>query len=236
MRHLVEGSRVGFAAGLILLASAAACRRTDRPELESGLGPITERAAEQARSRPDGSATSSADKEEASSQAQPLRASAEHPLAPAGYVLMKPKAQLDASGGNALLLIDQSEQHVVPIFVGNTEALSIGLRLQGEHYGRPLTHDLLDELLRRLGAKLSSVQIDAIRANVFIGTVVVRDRDGTLIKVDARPSDAVALAIGDKAPIFMAEQVIARAGYSIEDLDRISKQAGSKSHPDALQL
>jgi bifunctional DNase/RNase len=156
---------------------------------------------------------------------------------PAGYVLMRPKAQLEASQGNALLLVDGPEQRVVPIFVGSTEALSIRLRLDGERYSRPLTHDLLDTLLSRLGAKLESVRIDELRANVFIGTVVVRDREGQLLQVDARASDAVALAIGNKAPIFMAQAVLDRAGYRIDELDKkIGAGAASSRQVEPTRL
>lgn len=160
--------------------------------------------------------------------------------APAGYVAMKAKAQLDERHGNALLLVDEKEEIVVPIFVGNTEALSIKLRLAGERYQRPLTHDLLDKLLNRLGARFVRAQVDELRTRgeggVFIGTVVVKDNTGRLLEVDSRPSDAIALAIGNGAPIFMAQKVIDTAGHRIDDIGKPGLGDAAKPPGDATPL
>jgi hypothetical protein len=115
--------------------------------------------------------------------------------------------------GDAVLLTSVDKNVVVPIFVGGTEALSIGLRQRGEHFQRPLTHDLLDAIMRELGASLVEVRVDEIKNNTFLGTVFVRS-GSRVIQLDARPSDAIALAIGNHAPIFVAQRVIDEAGIS----------------------
>jgi hypothetical protein len=123
--------------------------------------------------------------------------------------------------GDAVLLVDGGNSVVVPIFVGGTEALSIRLRLDKQKYQRPLTHDLLDSMLGRLGGELQKVHVDDIKGNVFVGTVFLRQRpDGKTMEVDARPSDAIALALGNSVPIFVSRRVIDATGMKKEDLKR----------------
>jgi bifunctional DNase/RNase len=123
-----------------------------------------------------------------------------------------------AGDGKAVLLADPAGQIVVPIFVGGTEGLSIELRQEKRRYQRPLTHDLLDSVMRELGGELDKVQVDDLKSNVFIGTVFVRQ--GTrVVPIDARPSDAIALALGADAPIFVARKVVEAAGVRRDQLD-----------------
>jgi len=238
MSQLYSSASLRMAVAVMLLGLLVGCRRSDPDEArpggarESRPARVVDRAVEQAREklREDTAATAG----KAEGRAVPSSPDGVQP--PAGYVLMRAKAQLDESRGNALLLVDEPEKHVVPIFIGGTEALSISLRLAGQHYARPLTHDLLDTLLRRLGAKLESSQIDELRDNTFIGTVVVRDRDGQVLHIDARPSDAVALAIGNKVPIFMAQTVIDRAGLRIDELDKQRPRPGGSARVEPTRL
>jgi hypothetical protein len=205
-----------LALAVVVIASLSACRRPEPVELRPSIGAVAARALQGAAQQE--SSRSAAAAPTADAPSAPVGESAS---APVGYVPVEVVAQLGAEQGNALLLVElPQKKRFVPIFVGGTEALSIRLRLDGEKYARPLTHDLLDALLRQLGAKLDSVQVDELRNDVFIGTVVVRDRDGVRRTVDARPSDAVALAVGNRVPIFMARKVIDRAGHPIdEELD-----------------
>jgi bifunctional DNase/RNase len=86
-----------------------------------------------------------------------------------------------------------------------------------EHAERPLTHDLLDSVIRELEGELFKVQVDELRQAIFIGSVFLR-REGRIIEIDARPSDAIALALGNKVPIFMAREVLESAGEESPDL------------------
>jgi bifunctional DNase/RNase len=137
--------------------------------------------------------------------------------APSGYVRMTPLAR-SGSFGDAVLLVDDERQVVVPIYIGGTEALSIQLRLAGRPFTRPLTHDLFDAFAKRVGAKMLRAQVDRLEDRVFIGSVVL-ERDGELIRLDARPSDAIALAIGNGVPIFVARAVVDSAGIRSDELD-----------------
>jgi|HubBroStandDraft_2_1064218.scaffolds.fasta_scaffold311670_2 bifunctional DNase/RNase len=135
----------------------------------------------------------------------------ERPRAPKGYVEMTALRVEPDAGGGALLLGDEARSVILPIYIGGTEGLSIRLRLDKQHYERPLTHDLFDAAVQELGAELWKVQVDEIRGTTFIGRVFLRKGD-RIIDLDARPSDAIALALGSRAPIYVSERVLERAG------------------------
>jgi bifunctional DNase/RNase len=142
---------------------------------------------------------------------------ATEPLAaPKGYLELEVGAVIAAPGGHAVVLVHQKREVAIPIFIGGTEALSINLRHNKRHYARPLTHDLLDAIMEKLGGELVHIQIDAIRDDTYVGAVFVRQ--GTeIIEVDARPSDAIALAIGSRVPIYVAEEVLEKAGVKTDE-------------------
>ena len=149
---------------------------------------------------------------------------------PSGFVRMTVRGVAPTAQGNAVLLVDENQKRGVPIFVGETEALSIRLRLANRRYARPLTHDLLDSALDQLGAKVEYVRVDKLQNNVFFGTVVLTSGK-KYIELDARSSDAVALALGRNVPIFMARPVLDRSAI---DLDKIpTEKPGS---PENLEI
>ena len=115
---------------------------------------------------------------------------------------------------------------VVPIYVGGTEATSIELRFLRRHYVRPLTHDLMDHMLRELGAEIVRVQVDDLKGGIYLGTVVVQAK-GHHYTLDARPSDAIALALGSNAPIYLADRVIAVASEPRANFDRDDANGGA---------
>jgi bifunctional DNase/RNase len=120
--------------------------------------------------------------------------------------------------GHMLVLVNAEEQVLLPLGIGLTEALSIHGRLEGHPFSRPMTHDLLDHIVTRLGGQIVKVQIDDVRDEVFTGTVFIRT-GGKVVSFDARASDAVALAIGSEVPIFVARPVVDRAAIHPEDLE-----------------
>jgi hypothetical protein len=136
-----------------------------------------------------------------------------------GYVDAHVLKVVATNEGAAVLLLDETTHAVLPIFVGGTEATSIDLRMRKVPSQRPLTHDLLDAVLERLRGKLVKVQIDELRDGVFHGSVFLRV-DRRIIKLDARPSDALALAIGNKVPIYVASRVMAEAGIPKDEILR----------------
>ena len=150
---------------------------------------------------------------------------------PAGYVVVRADRIVPLGEQDALLLVDEPDNLVLPVFIGGTEGISIAGRLAGTPPIRPLTHDLLDHLMAKLHATLVQVQVDELRRDgeggVYIGSILVR-ADGHVFKLDARPSDAVALAIGDHVPIYVKKAVLDEAGYKWDDVQRqLMQMAGS---------
>jgi uncharacterized protein len=150
---------------------------------------------------------------------QPKRKS-ESVAMPEGYTAVHVAGVIPTEdGGAAVLVTDEKEQVVLPIMVGGTEALSIQLRLEGRSHPRPLTHDLLESILGSMGGTIVKVHIDDLRDGVFFGSVFVR-QDDWVFKVDARPSDAMALAVGNKVPVYVARRVLDEGGVKREDLEQ----------------
>jgi hypothetical protein len=158
----------------------------------------------------------------------PDNGDADHP--PEGYVRMTATARSGPAFGDAILLMDDEGKTVVPIFVGGTEALSIRLRLMNKRYPRPLTHDLMDDTITKLNAKVIRAQVDALDSDVYIGTLVLK-RGNEILRLDARPSDAMAMAIGNAVPIYVAADVLKQAGIAVDKLDN-----DKPSHVDPISL
>jgi bifunctional DNase/RNase len=133
------------------------------------------------------------------------------PGVPEGYVELKVEEVSVVDDSFVVILMDEARAVALQIFIGGTEALSIELRYKKRQYPRPLTHDLLDRVMRELGGELVKIHIDDIRDNTFIGAVFVR-RGDRIIEVDARPSDAIALALGNRVPIYVSKRVLDQAG------------------------
>jgi hypothetical protein len=136
---------------------------------------------------------------------------------PNGYVKVSVGGVAPTSAGEAVLLVDTLSNVAIPIFVGGTEALSIQLRLEKRAFARPLTHDLYDATIKKLGGTLESVRVDRLQNNTYYGTIVLRTT-ANRIELDARPSDAIALAIGNHAPILVARVVLTQAGIKLDEL------------------
>jgi bifunctional DNase/RNase len=136
-------------------------------------------------------------------------------LTPKGFARVRVGGISPAAQGNAVLLVDDEKQRALVVFIGDTEALSIQLRLQGTKYKRPLTHDLVDNMLEALGAKIHSVRVDKLHDDIFYGVVVVQDRSGVK-EFDSRTSDGIALALGSEAPVFVAKEVLDRAAIALD--------------------
>ncbi|GER81413.1 MAG: bifunctional nuclease family protein [Thermogemmatispora sp.] len=101
------------------------------------------------------------------------------------------------------------------IWIAHAEAYAIAIELQGASSPRPLTHDLLKNVITELGAKIMSVVISDLIDDIFYARIIL-DADGRHVEIDARPSDAIALAIRAKAPIYVEESVLERAGVTPE--------------------
>jgi bifunctional DNase/RNase len=121
---------------------------------------------------------------------------------------------LDPQQSSALIILkDEAGRRLLPVSIGGFEAQSIAMVLQGIHSARPLTHDLLKAVLDSLDVTVSKVLIDDIREQVFYAQLTL-NVDGRTVEIDSRPSDAVALAVRCRCPIFALEHVLAAAGVA----------------------
>ena len=109
-----------------------------------------------------------------------------------------------------VLLRDQDELNFLPIWIGIFEAAAIAMELQNVKPPRPMTHDLLKGAISGLGGKIRRIVINDMKEGTFFATVEV-DKDGKLIKLDSRPSDAIALAVRAHVPIMVSEVVMMHA-------------------------
>ena len=98
-------------------------------------------------------------------------------------------------------------ERTVPIVIGIAEAMAIDRRLKGITPPRPMTHDLLAGVIETLGGRIDRIVISDLREHTFFATLVV-EQQGQMLEIDARPSDAIALGVAMKTPIFVAEQVL----------------------------
>jgi len=117
------------------------------------------------------------------------------------------------SNQSIVLLREIGGERYLPIWIGAVEATAIAFAQQGVVPARPLTHDLLRDVLLALGAELATIRISALKDGVFFAELVFTGG----IEVSARPSDAIALALRTGTPIFGADAVLDEAGILIPD-------------------
>ncbi len=103
----------------------------------------------------------------------------------------------------------------LPIWIGHPEAAAILMKLQGAQTPRPMTHDLLNDVLDQLEAKCERVSVTELRDNTFYASITL-SINGSEVEIDSRPSDAIALAVRCQAPIFAAEEVIEESSIEFE--------------------
>ena len=115
-----------------------------------------------------------------------------------------------------VILRTQEGESLLPIFVGLFEANAIAQQLDGSLSPRPMTHDLLGNLIDALHARVDRVVITDLRDNTFFALIHL-ERSGEKLAIDARPSDAMALALRLKVPIFVEDTVLARSSATGED-------------------
>src|SRR5437867_6017100 len=122
----------------------------------------------------------------------------------------------DLVGRQPIVLLKTVEgNRFLPIWIGHPEAAAILMKLQNAATPRPMTHDLVTDILGELGAKVVQVAVTELRENTFYAQVTVQ-LDGSEIEVDSRPSDAIALAVRAEAPIFADDRVIEESAIEFE--------------------
>ena len=114
-----------------------------------------------------------------------------------------------------ILKVKESNRYL-PIWIGPAEADSIAMRLQSMDVPRPMTHDLLQSVISILGATVIRIVVSDINNDTFYAKIVIQSND-TQLEIDARPSDAIALAVRTDAPIFADDNVVEKAGVHMDE-------------------
>ena len=129
-----------------------------------------------------------------------------------------------------VLLKELDNERQLPIWIGPCEADAITIELQDVKVARPVTHDLMKNMIAELGGRVSHMLIRALNEGVFFASLFI-DKDGELIEIDCRSSDAIALAVRVKAPMFVDNDVMDQAGV----LPEVDIQEPSTEELDADQ-
>lgn len=127
-----------------------------------------------------------------------------------------------------VILKDTEEKKAIPIWIGIFEASAIATEIEKITFSRPMTHDLINEILKVLAVEVQRIEIHDLRNNTFFANIHLC-RDGERMVVDARPSDAIAIALRADAPVFVEDRVIEKSrsvdfGTKMTDLDRLKRE------------
>jgi uncharacterized protein len=122
----------------------------------------------------------------------------------------------DLVGKQPIVLLKTADgNRFLPIWIGHSEAAAILMKLQSATTPRPMTHDLVTDMLDHLGAQVVRITVTELRENTFYAQITVQ-QDGSEVDIDSRPSDAIALAIRADAPIYAADDVIEESAIEFE--------------------
>ncbi len=126
---------------------------------------------------------------------------------------------LDPATKSPIVVLQDSSNSVnLPIWIGLLEATAIATELEGIEMARPMTHDLLRDLIGELGATVSRVEISDLRENTYYARIFIETSQGSRV-IDSRPSDAISLALRVKTPIFVARKVLAASEATVRPAD-----------------
>jgi bifunctional DNase/RNase len=122
----------------------------------------------------------------------------------------------DLVGKQPIVLLKTAEGNkFLPIWIGHPEAAAILMKLQGASTPRPMTHDLVTDMLEQLDAQVTRITVTELKENTFYASITVA-QNGSEIEIDSRPSDAIALAVRAEAPIYANETVIEESAIEFE--------------------
>jgi bifunctional DNase/RNase len=129
---------------------------------------------------------------------------------------------LTQSQASGVILKELNGDRTLPIIIGEYEAQSIALGLENIKPPRPITHDLTLNIIDNFGAQIERVVVTELKNNTYYAIVQIR-RKMKIYEIDSRPSDAIALAVRNDIPIFVAEGVMEKGAYTSEELQEIEK-------------
>jgi uncharacterized protein len=135
------------------------------------------------------------------------------------------------SNRHVVILKDNEGDRYLPIWIGAWEASAIAMRLQGLAAERPLTHDLFAAALDRLGVRVERVVISELTDETYHARIHL-ERDGVQVEVDARPSDALALAVRAEVQIFASDDVLAQAALAADPDEEVGEDEGDDAEAE----
>lgn len=143
---------------------------------------------------------------------------------------------MDPSSGTPIIILkDINSETMLPIWVGAYEANAIALEIEKIAPQRPMTHDLLRNLIIEMGASVERVVVTELRENTFFAVIEMRNNAGDRLMLDARPSDAIALALRSDCPIFVNEEVIQASRNSVTGGEEEEPlEGGEDEWPDVI--
>ena len=134
-----------------------------------------------------------------------------------------------------IILKDLDDKEALPIWIGLLEASAIAVEMEKIHIPRPMTHDLVKNILNCLSAKVSKVEVTDLKDNTFYALIHLM-MNGKTFKVDARPSDAIAVALRTNAPIYVDEKVIEESKKAnLENIKDADNKGGAAGLDDLLE-
>ena len=121
-----------------------------------------------------------------------------------------------ASGSPIIVLNDKDNRKALPIWIGSAEASAIIRKIENIKVLRPMTHDLIIDVIEKTGYTVDRVEINDVEKETYFSTIFLSNEDGNEVKIDSRPSDAIAVAIRVDAPIFVSAKVLADGSVSCD--------------------
>lgn len=130
-----------------------------------------------------------------------------------------------------VVLRETDSKRYLPIWIGPFEADAIAMAIQGHEPQRPMTHDLLKATIGEMGGQISHIFVNDIQDNTFFARIVI-EQHGNTVEVDARPSDAIALAVRTDVPIFVEAHVLDQAGVFFDEDEQAAEAEPQLGEPE----
>jgi len=142
---------------------------------------------------------------------------------------------LDENSKSPILVLKDEDERAVPIWIGAMEAMAISMAINKVPFPRPMTHDLLLSTIQGMGGVVTRVEVTDVEEGTFYAEIIV-STDSKTIKIDSRPSDAIALAVRAECPILVGDSVFEEAGASmVNDSEAVIKTEDSDKWADELE-
>lgn len=140
---------------------------------------------------------------------------------------------LDTRTGSPIVVLhDKENRKALPIWIGSAEASAIIRKIENLKVARPMTHDLIIEIIEKTGYELDRVEIADVEKETYFATLILKNKEGEEIAIDSRPSDAIAVAIRIDAPIFVSPVVLSSGSVST---DSAKDEEEEKEFKDFIQ-